>query len=307
MHTPPEQISIGDRLLQEEIEDAFNTRFGYQISGINPRRDDTDNRYLLLFANEDGPYDDTVRAGRFEYMGEGLDGDQSESSPGNSALIDAVSANFPVYFFYAGTDRPEWEYQGQVDVLGYQYEKRDDRSVLVFTIEHHQGGSDALSGEEPSQEAIEEEKSKLTEAIQSEPKLTREDTAHVKTRRKARDSAFRELVREAYNNTCAICGSQRESPDGDPEVEAAHIYPHSKDGSDDIRNGIALCQFHHWAFDSGWLSFTDNHEIIVTQATNRNGYHELNQLAGQLLRLPENEDMHPHPVFLRAHRHLKGF
>ena len=77
MHTPPEQISIGDRLLQEEIEDAFNTRFGYQISGINPRRDDTDNRYLLLFANEDGPYDDTVREGRFEYIGEGLNGDQS--------------------------------------------------------------------------------------------------------------------------------------------------------------------------------------------------------------------------------------
>jgi putative restriction endonuclease len=44
MHTSPEQISIGDRLLQEEIEDAFNTRFGYQISGINPRRDDADNR-----------------------------------------------------------------------------------------------------------------------------------------------------------------------------------------------------------------------------------------------------------------------
>jgi len=35
-------------------------------------------------------------------------------------------------------------------------------------------------------------------------------------------------------------------------------------GSDDIRNGIALCQFHHWAFDPGWLSFTDDHEIIVT-------------------------------------------
>ena len=307
MHTPPAQISIGDALLQDEIEDAFNTGFGYQISGINPRRDDSNNRYLLLFANEDGPYDDAVREGQFEYIGEGLDGDQSESSPGNSALIDAVSAEFPVYFFYAETDRPEWEYQGRVDVLEYQYEKRDGRSVLVFTIEHRQDGSDAPGDDEPSQETIEAEKATLAQAIESEPSLTREDTAYVETRRKARESAFRGLVREAYDNACAICGSQRESPDGDPEVEAAHIYPHSQGGSDDIRNGIALCQFHHWAFDSGWLSFTDDHEIIVTQATDKNGYHEVNRLTGQSLRLPENEDMHPHPVFLRAHRQLYGF
>lgn len=571
MHTPPADVSIGDDLTQEEIEDTFNTGFGYQISGINSRRDNNDNRYMLVFANEDGPYDDAVRVGRFEYIGEGLDGDQSEDSPGNSALIDAVSSDFPVYFFYAETDRPEWEYQGQVNVLRYQSKKRDGRKVLVFDMEHQEdepdetdrdidwltamrlelerylqehdqntvtlheiydfsesrlakqfpendhvrakirqllqrlrdrgevrslndegtyqigeiqlensiglslpvetgdtgsvntpthglylipvnndwrerfknsveephdlrqyenlppqvegidrlriwgttetdgdkkqsaidhmtpddcllfyydgeffaGGTvgrvfenpdvgkllwnnprsrhlftvknfthsvppieeiwemlgyegrqvvqgftrvadDRISNiceehetleslihgtddEEPPLEEIEEEKSELAQAVESEPELSKEDTEYVEIRRKARDSAFRELVREAYNNTCAVCGSQRESPDGTPEVEAAHIYPHSEGGSDDIRNGIALCKFHHWAFDSGWLSFTDNYEIMVAKATGKNGYHKLKEREGQSLWLPENEDTHPHPMFLREHRQLNGF
>jgi len=147
----------------------------------------------------------------------------------------------------------------------------------------------------------------LTQAVESEPELTEDDTEFVETRRKARDSAFRELVRDAYDNTCAVCGSQRESPDGNPEVEAAHIFPHSEGGSDDIRNGIALCKFHHWAFDSGWLSFTDDHEIIVAEATDKNGYHELKQLEGRWLRLPENEEAHPHPMFLEQHREIQQF
>lgn len=202
------------------------------------------------------------------------------------------------------------------DMVGYESRQvvqgftrvADDR---VSNIRKEHGSLESLilksdSGE-PSPEEIEEEKSELTQAVESEPELTEDDTEFVETRRKARDSAFRELVRDAYDNTCAVCGSQRESPDGNPEVEAAHIFPHSEGGSDDIRNGIALCKFHHWAFDSGWLSFTDDHEIIVAEATDKNGYHELKQLEGRWLRLPENEEAHPHPMFLEQHREIQQF
>jgi putative restriction endonuclease len=469
MHRPPDGLQVGDRLAQDEIEERFDTGFGYRISGINPRRDDNDNRYLLVFANEDGPYDDSVTQGQFEYIGEGLEGDQSEDSPGNSALIDAVSSDFPVYFFYTETDKPEWEYQARVDVLDYKFEERNGRQVLVFDMEHqdessspertpglylvpvsdewrerfrnsveephdlHQYGDvppqiegidrcriwgttetdgdkkqsaidqmspddcllfyhdgeffaggtvgrtfenpnvgellwnnpgsrhlftvenfthsvptieriwDILDYEgrqvvqgftrvadervsgiieehgpldsvllgtddtEPSDDAIEEAKSELQQAVESAPELTEDDTEYVETRRRARDHAFAELVRETYENTCAVCGSERESPSGAPEVEAAHIYPKSEGGSDDIRNGVALCKFHHWAFDSGWLSFTDDFEILVTDAPERGGYHELKQLEGQSLRIPENEDAHPHPMFLEQHREIQGF
>lgn len=465
MHRPPNGLQVGDRLTQDEIEERFDTGFGYRISGINPRRDDKDNRYILVFANEDGPYDDSVTQGRFEYIGEGLEGDQSEESPGNSALIDAVSSDFPVYFFYTETDKPEWEYQGQVDVRGYQHDERNGRQVLVFDIEHqdssspdqtpglylipvnddwrerfrnsveephnlqqyddvppHVEGIDQLriwgttetdgdkkqsaidqmspgdcllfyhDGEffaggtvgrtfenpdvgellwnnpgsrylftvenfthsvptiedvwqmlgyegrqvvqgftrvsdervsnireehgplesillgtedmEPPEKAIEQEKSELEQAVESEPELTENETEYVETRRKARDHAFTELVRDTYDNTCAVCGSQRESPSGTPEVEAAHIYPKSEGGSDDVRNGVALCKFHHWAFDSGWLAFTDDHEIMVAEVPNKNGYHELKQLEGESLNLPDSRDIQPHPIFLKKHREI---
>lgn len=138
MRTPPEEINIGGRYEKEEIEEAFDTGFGYQISGINPRRDSQDRRYVLVFANEDGPYDDSVTRGRFEYIGEGLSGDQTESSPGNSVLIDAVSSGTPVHFFYQDSGDGEWEYQGLVDVLDYRFEEQDGRQVLVFEMEHQE-------------------------------------------------------------------------------------------------------------------------------------------------------------------------
>jgi putative restriction endonuclease len=160
---------------------------------------------------------------------------------------------------------------------------------------------------EPPREEIDREKSELIRATESEPELSEKDTEYIETRRKARGHAFRELVREEYNNTCAVCGSQRVSPYGNPEVEAAHIYPKSEDGSDDIRNGIALCKFHHWAFDSGWLSVTNDYEITVADAPDKNGYDELKQFEGRSLRLPENEDVHPHPIFLERHREIQYF
>ena len=136
MRTTPSGITVGGRYDQDDIEEAFDTGFGYQISGINPRRDGEDNRYVLLFATEDGPYDDSVTRGRFEYIGEGLSGDQSESSPGNSVLIDAISSDTPIHFFYQDSGAAGWEYQGLVDVLEVQSEDRGGRQVLVFGMEH---------------------------------------------------------------------------------------------------------------------------------------------------------------------------
>ena len=138
MRTAPPSIDVGGHYDKEDIEKAFDTGFGYQISGINPRRDGKNRRYVLLFATEDGPYDDSVTRGRFEYIGEGLSGDQSESSPGNSVLIDAVSERTPIHFFYQDSGDSGWEYQGLAAVLDYQFEQRDGRQVLVFEMEHQE-------------------------------------------------------------------------------------------------------------------------------------------------------------------------
>lgn len=381
MHTSPSGLAVGDKVTQVDIEDAFQTGFGYRISGINPRRDDQDQRYVLLFANEDGPYSDSVTQGTFEYVGEGLEGDQKESSPGNSVLIDAVTGGFPVYFFYQRGGDGRWEYQGQVDVLDYEYRERDGRQVLVFTVQHQSNRLTGLADEElgwvdamrlelqryrerrdtqyvtlpelydaserwfslqfPDNDNVRAKmrqtlqrlrdagdvefledpgsyridvgddlpraKSELRDTLTEHPTLMSETESFTQIRRRVRDRAFTEIVREAYDDTCAICSSSRETPAGNPEVEAAHIYPKREGGADDVRNALALCKLHHWAFDSGWFSVSDEYRILVADAPASGGYFEFKQLEGERLTLPDDDSAHPHPMFLQKHREIHEF
>ena len=80
-----------------------------------------------------------------------------------------------------------------------------------------------------------------------------------------RTRSFRQTIIEAYDFSCSICGLKINSPNSlFWEVEAAHIVPHGLNGKDDIWNGIALCRLHHWAFDVGWFSLSNNYRIIVS-------------------------------------------
>src|SRR6266496_210997 len=108
-----------------------------------------------------------------------------------------------------------------------------------------------------------------------------------KTVRTIRETAlrmrgFRQAVIEVYEFRCAVCGLKINSPDSlFWEVEAAHIVPHGSFGRDDIFNGIALCRFHHWAFDVGWFALLDNYHICVSP--------KLSDLPSDFGRVGENE------------------
>jgi hypothetical protein len=131
-------ITAGEDYSQEELEEIFNTGFGYRISGINSRRHENDERYILLFSSDTSEYDNKIEETHFEYVGEGLEGDQSEESQGNSALIDSIDSDIPVYFFNRNSSSEGWEYLGLVKVLGYRFEERDGREVIVFDMELEQ-------------------------------------------------------------------------------------------------------------------------------------------------------------------------
>ena len=467
MRTFPKGLSVGHRLSRKEIEEAFDTGFGYQMSGIHSRWNEINGRYVLVFAKEEGTYDDSVKRGQFGYIGEGASEEREEMSPGNSVLIDAIGLTIPIHFFYMGREDPRWEYQGLIDVLRYDFEERNGQQVIVFSMEHrpaqpsksensglylipvnnqwrskfeeslaspvdltqyenvpaqlegfdtvrlwgttetdgagkkqaaidqmeardyclfyHNGeffaggyvgrtfespefggllwdrtesryiytveeyttevpsidhvwdmlgynGRRVVQGftrvaddriarldphsievlfgsgtRDPTEEEIEKERSRLIAGVEAEPQLVDDREQYTQSRRRARDSAFAELVKEAYNEACAVCRSTRETPEGTPEVEAAHIYPKSKGGSDDVRNGLALCRLHHWAFDSGWIVFTDDYEIMVREVPHRNGYQEFEQLDGDRLVLPDDERVRPHPMFFRHRRELNEF
>lgn len=122
------------------------------------------------------------------------------------------------------------------------------------------------------------------------------------TSRAYRDVAFRRKVREAYDYRCAMSGLCLRNGGGRPEVNAAHIRPVAHQGSDAVRNGLALSGTLHWMFDRGLLSVADDLTILVSR--NKVPSDVTDRLivpSGQLC-LPADPSDHPHPANLRWHR-----
>lgn len=72
---------------------------------------------------------------------------------------------------------------------------------------------------------------------------------------------FRNMVLKNYSNRCAVCGIRKLDL-----LEASHIMPvANKDTSGDIDNGICLCVLHHKMFDSGYMYFTDEYEVKLSE------------------------------------------
>lgn len=122
------------------------------------------------------------------------------------------------------------------------------------------------------------------------------------TSRPYRDVAFRRKVREAYDYRCAISGLRLRNGGGRPEVQAAHIKPVEHQGSDSVRNGIALSGTLHWMFDRGLLSIAEDWTVLVSR----------NKVPGEVvdrlirpdgkLCLPRDERDWPHRDNLKWHR-----
>jgi putative restriction endonuclease len=294
-------LTIGETLSQDEVETVFQTNFGYQFKGITYRNTEQ-GRYIILMANEGEIYDDKIGSGSgFVYHGEGIreKGDQKLTTS-NRALRDAITEPIPIYFFESEEGVDEYEYQGLVDVTNCRYESDGARMIYKFDVEKL--GIERWEEMEQVQANVDVDNSET-----GEPKLTEDQTTYTQQEIRVRSKTFARQVKQTYDYTCAVCGASRFSPEGNPEVEAAHIYPKREGGSDDVRNGVALCKLHHWAFDTGWLSLSDQHEVLVKAATEQNGYKEFEQLEGEQIHLPEQEEMKPHPIFIEKHRQLHGF
>ncbi len=88
-------------------------------------------------------------------------------------------------------------------------------------------------------------------------------------RRIARDTAFRVMVRWQYARRCAISGIGVATPSLECEVESAHVVPLEEGGTDDVRNGLALAQTVHWAFDRGLIGVLPDRTVYVPRAVRR--------------------------------------
>jgi putative restriction endonuclease len=117
-----------------------------------------------------------------------------------------------------------------------------------------------------------------------------------------RDAVFRELVKREYGHSCAVTGIRLQTPDRLYEVEAAHIVPLKSGGTDDLRNGIALCQSLHWAFDQGLFGVSTERKVYIPRRVKETGAHRfLLELDGGKIAEAKNEPCRAHPEAFAWH------
>ena len=131
-----------------------------------------------------------------------------------------------------------------------------------------------------------------------------ESLAPIESENPIRTAGFRQAIMRIYDYTCTICRLRIITMDGESVTEAAHIIPFEVSGNNDVRNGISLCQLHHWTFDRGLISLNKNYEVIVSEFMIEHGPTEwlLTTLRGKTILFPEDEELYPAQEALAWHR-----
>lgn len=121
-----------------------------------------------------------------------------------------------------------------------------------------------------------------------------------------RDPAFRENVLVAYERMCAVCGFDLRLGNSNLGLEAAHIKWHAHGGPDKVKNGIALCTFHHKAFDKGAFKLAPDDgrfRIAISQdiSGSQTAKEQLANFHGALLNAPQAEVYVPEKEYVDWH------
>ena len=125
----------------------------------------------------------------------------------------------------------------------------------------------------------------------------------------ARSPQFRENVREAYENRCAMCGVQLEL------IEAAHLIPHNHPKSlDTVPNGIALCALHHRSLDTGLIYLDANYNILINPVRRKylvrmqriDGFQQFRRKLSGTIALPHDPSDYPLKENIELGNQLRG-
>ena len=125
----------------------------------------------------------------------------------------------------------------------------------------------------------------------------------------ARNPQFREAVREAYGNRCAMCGVQLEL------IEAAHLVPHNDPrGLDTISNGVALCALHHRSLDTGLVHLDTSYNILINPVRYKylaklrrlEGFRRFKRQLSEKIRLPQDHSDYPLEEYIVLGNQLRG-
>ena len=152
----------------------------------------------------------------------------------------------------------------------------------------------------------------MHDAIRERVGLPRDSTAVVREgqslpRRPGRDPDFREAVLRAYERRCAVCDFDLRIADASFGLEAAHIMWHSHGGPDEVPNGLALCTFHHRAFDRGVIGLepeSGEYRVLVSNELSGQSpaFREVLDLRDRNLRPPQEDELQPQVEYVDWHR-----
>ena len=121
-----------------------------------------------------------------------------------------------------------------------------------------------------------------------------------------RDKKFRKSILEIYESACSVCGSTVRIGDKLMGLEAAHIKWHAHGGPDEESNGLALCSYHHKAFDRGVIGLNnigDGYKVKISEKVNGSGpaLDWLRKFDGERIFQVNDSEHQPSPEFVDWH------
>ncbi len=122
---------------------------------------------------------------------------------------------------------------------------------------------------------------------------------------RARNPKFREMVLNAYDERCVICGQHLAVGGLLFGLEAAHIRAICHEGPNELQNGLALCTLHHKAFDIGAIGLEPigrSYGVIVSDQLSGESVDSLVSRQGDLIAFPKKEIWAPSPAYVDWHR-----
>ena len=214
-------------------------------------------RHLGIYGGAQGIWVDKARTSRLTEAGTGVT--VSVLHTGRHYPDDVTTSD--IIYHYPETNRAGSRDQGEVDstkaarklglpvfVITPSSERYSDRDVHWGWVEDWDDKQRLFLisfGDEPSAPPLPE--SHEERPFEPYERSQRSTAAMVPTR--PGQARFRFKVMQRYGGSCALCGVSL------PELlDAAHLVGKRYSGSDDPRNGLAICSNHHRALDSGLVA-----------------------------------------------------